>query len=123
MELVEGGPMVAAVQRPDRARAARSAPTGAAAEADKGPARTGKARRSASRTAAPRCPEQGRSDHYGRSPRRDGSTGRPGAGQPSLNSAAFYSEVTARVIMEGSGDTRAGITFGEVNLALQRLSR
>ncbi|MDX6314083.1 MAG: hypothetical protein QOF44_3547 [Streptomyces sp.] len=35
--------------------------------------------------------------------------------------AAFYSEVTGRAIMEGSHDNWAGITFGEVDLAFQRV--
>jgi predicted enzyme related to lactoylglutathione lyase len=35
--------------------------------------------------------------------------------------AAFYSEVTGRAIMEGSSDNFAGITFGEVDLAFQRV--
>ena len=36
--------------------------------------------------------------------------------------AAFYSEVTGRTIMEGSSDNFAGITFGEVDLAFQRVA-
>src|SRR5581483_8106000 len=36
--------------------------------------------------------------------------------------AAFYSEVTGRAIMEGSDDNLAGITFGEVDLAFQRVA-
>ena len=35
--------------------------------------------------------------------------------------AAFYSQVTGRAIMEGSGDNMAAITFGEVDLAFQRV--
>jgi Glyoxalase-like domain len=35
--------------------------------------------------------------------------------------AAFYSEVTGRPIMDGSGDNMAGITFGEVDLAFQQV--
>ena len=35
--------------------------------------------------------------------------------------AAFYSQVTGRAIMEGSSDNFAGITFGEVDLAFQRV--
>jgi hypothetical protein len=35
--------------------------------------------------------------------------------------AAFYSEMTGRAIMEGSSDNFAGITFGEVDLAFQRV--
>ena len=35
--------------------------------------------------------------------------------------AAFYSEVTGRAIREGSNDNFAGITFGEVDLAFQRV--
>ncbi len=35
--------------------------------------------------------------------------------------AAFYSEVTGCAIMEGSSDNFAGITFGEVDLAFQRV--
>jgi len=35
--------------------------------------------------------------------------------------AAFYSEVTGRAIREGSSDNFAGITFGEVDLAFQRV--
>ena len=35
--------------------------------------------------------------------------------------AAFYSGVTGRAIMEGSSDNFAGITFGEVDLAFQRV--
>jgi predicted enzyme related to lactoylglutathione lyase len=35
--------------------------------------------------------------------------------------AAFYSEVTGRAIMEDSNDACAGITFGEVDLAFQRV--
>src|SRR5258708_29085415 len=35
--------------------------------------------------------------------------------------AAFYSEVTGRAIMEDSDDNFAGITFGEVDLAFQRV--
>jgi predicted enzyme related to lactoylglutathione lyase len=35
--------------------------------------------------------------------------------------AAFYSQVTGRAVMEGSGDNMAGITFGEVDLAFQRV--
>jgi len=36
--------------------------------------------------------------------------------------AAFYSQVTGRAIMEGSSDNFAGITFGEVDLAFQRVA-
>jgi Glyoxalase-like domain len=36
--------------------------------------------------------------------------------------AAFYSRVTGRAIMEGSGDNMAGVTFGEVDLAFQRVA-
>ena len=36
--------------------------------------------------------------------------------------AAFYSQVTGRAIMEGSSDDFAGITFGEVDLAFQRVA-
>jgi Glyoxalase-like domain len=35
--------------------------------------------------------------------------------------AAFYSQMTGHAIMEGSGDDMAGITFGEVDLAFQRV--
>jgi hypothetical protein len=35
--------------------------------------------------------------------------------------AAFYSEMTGCAIMEGSSDNFAGITFGEVDLAFQRV--
>jgi predicted enzyme related to lactoylglutathione lyase len=35
--------------------------------------------------------------------------------------AAFYSQVTGCAIMEGSSDNFAGITFGEVDLAFQRV--
>jgi predicted enzyme related to lactoylglutathione lyase len=35
--------------------------------------------------------------------------------------ATFYSQVTGRAIMEGSGDSMAAITFGEVDLAFQRV--
>ena len=35
--------------------------------------------------------------------------------------AAFYSQVTRRAIMEGSSDSFAGITFGEVDLTFQRV--
>src|ERR1700721_1398859 len=35
--------------------------------------------------------------------------------------ATFYSQVTGRDIMEGSSDSFAGITFGEVGLAFQRV--
>jgi len=35
--------------------------------------------------------------------------------------AAFYSQVTGRPVMEGSSDDFAGITFGEVDLAFQRV--
>ena len=37
--------------------------------------------------------------------------------------AAFYSQVTGCAIMEGSSDNFAGITFGEVDLAFQRVER
>ncbi len=36
--------------------------------------------------------------------------------------AAFYSEVTGRTLMDGSSDDFAGITFGEVDLAFQRVA-
>jgi predicted enzyme related to lactoylglutathione lyase len=36
--------------------------------------------------------------------------------------AAFYSQVTGRAIMEGSSGDFAGITFGEVDLAFQRVA-
>ena len=36
--------------------------------------------------------------------------------------AAFYSQVTGRAIMEGSSGSLAGITFGEVDLAFQRVA-
>ena len=36
--------------------------------------------------------------------------------------AAFYSQVTGRPIMEGSSDDVAAITFGEVDLAFQRVA-
>jgi hypothetical protein len=36
--------------------------------------------------------------------------------------AAFYSQVTGRAIMEGSSGSFAGITFGEVDLAFQRVA-
>jgi hypothetical protein len=35
--------------------------------------------------------------------------------------AAFYSQVTGRPIVEGSGDTMAGISLGDVDLAFQRV--
>jgi predicted enzyme related to lactoylglutathione lyase len=35
--------------------------------------------------------------------------------------AAFYSEVSGRDILEGSGDSMAAISFGEVDLAFQRV--
>ena len=35
--------------------------------------------------------------------------------------AAFYSQVTGRPIVEGSGDAMAGISFGEVDLGFQRV--
>jgi predicted enzyme related to lactoylglutathione lyase len=35
--------------------------------------------------------------------------------------AVFYSEVTGRAIMEGSGDDMAAITLGKVDLAFQRV--
>jgi hypothetical protein len=35
--------------------------------------------------------------------------------------AAFYSQVTGSAIMEGTSDDFAGITFGEVDLAFQRV--
>jgi predicted enzyme related to lactoylglutathione lyase len=36
--------------------------------------------------------------------------------------AAFYSQVTGRAIREGSSDNFAGITFGEIDLAFQRVA-
>ena len=36
--------------------------------------------------------------------------------------AAFYSQVTGRAIMQGSSDDFAAITFGEVDLAFQRVA-
>ena len=36
--------------------------------------------------------------------------------------ATFYSRVTGRAVMEGSGDDMAAITFGEVDLAFQRVA-
>ena len=35
--------------------------------------------------------------------------------------AAFYSQVTGRPIVEGSGDTMAGISLGDVDLGFQRV--
>jgi predicted enzyme related to lactoylglutathione lyase len=35
--------------------------------------------------------------------------------------ATFYSQVTGRAIVEGSGDDNAGISFGEVDLGFQRV--
>jgi len=35
--------------------------------------------------------------------------------------AAFYSELTGRDIVEGSGDDMAAVTFGDVDLAFQRV--
>jgi predicted enzyme related to lactoylglutathione lyase len=35
--------------------------------------------------------------------------------------AGFYSQVTGRPVMEGSGDGMAAIAFGEVDLAFQRV--
>jgi Glyoxalase-like domain len=35
--------------------------------------------------------------------------------------AAFYPQVTGRAIMDGSSDGFAGISFGEVDLAFQRV--
>ena len=39
----------------------------------------------------------------------------------SMKLAAFYSEVTGRAIMEGSHDSFAGITLGEIDLTFQRV--
>ena len=36
--------------------------------------------------------------------------------------AAFYSQVTGRAIVEGSGGSTAAVTFGEVDLAFQRVA-
>jgi predicted enzyme related to lactoylglutathione lyase len=38
-----------------------------------------------------------------------------------MKPAAFYSEVTGRALMEGSYEDFAAITFGEVDLAFQRV--
>jgi predicted enzyme related to lactoylglutathione lyase len=35
--------------------------------------------------------------------------------------AAFYSQVTGRPLVEGSGDTMAGISLGDVDLGFQRV--
>src|SRR5215831_12379169 len=35
--------------------------------------------------------------------------------------ATFYAQVTGRAIIEGSGDSMAGVSFGEVDLAFQRV--